>query len=434
MLSRTPRRRVPLVLAAVLAIAMIDAGPAGAAPAELPPDTQAPSRPGQPTMVSATPHTVTLTWTPSTDDVGVVQYRVEIVSMASTPFVTSATNTVTFTDLAPGGYVFVVAAFDAAGNRSQTSAPSSGVSLPFPADPTPPTKPTGVTVSNITDTGALLSWQPSTDNYGVVKYDIWTFTPSWQLVRLGSTPTTSLQLTGLIPRTSYTIAVQAVDTHENGSDLAFIGLRTTGSLDVTPPSTPGPPSVTRVTHSSVTLTWGPSTDDRTPPRYLVYRVTATGLSFATSSDTTSQTVYNLNPDTTYSFVVIAADAAGNNSARSAPVTTRTAAAPVFGCQARYAVTSTENGGSVTSLTLTNTGTILWHGWVLKFTFPGDQQVTSMTGGTFVQRGADVTVNNTNDNYQLPPGQSLQITFDASHGADNPTPQAFTVNGIPCTLG
>jgi chitodextrinase len=308
------------------------------------------------------------------------------------------------------------------------------VSLPFPTDPTPPTKPTGVTVSNITDTGALVSWQPSTDNFGVVQYDVWWITTNAQFVRLGSTPTTSLQLTDLVPRTSYSIAVQAIDTDENGSDLAFVGLRTTGSIDTTPPTVPGPPSVTGVTDSSVTLTWGPSTDDRTPPRYEVYRVTDTGITFATSSDTTSQTVYGLTPDTTYSFVVLAADAAGNHSAPSAPVTTRTGPAPVFGCQVRYTVTAARNGRFTASLTLTNTGNIPWVGWVLQFTFPGNQQVRSMTGGTFYQRGADVTVENAADNYRLPVGAALQITFAASYSGRNPRPPAFTVNSIPCTLG
>ncbi len=434
MLARNPRRRVPMVLAAVLALALLDAGTAGAALAEPPADTQAPSRPGPPTMVSATPHTVTLTWTPSTDDVGVVRYRVDVVSIASTRFVTSTTNTVTFTDLAPGGYVFVVAAFDAAGNQSEASAPSSGVSLPYPADPTPPTTPTGVTVSNITDTEALVSWQPSTDNVGVAQYVLWHITTNAQFVRLGSTPATSLQLTGLIPRTSYSIAVQAIDTDENGSDLAFIGFRTTGSIDITPPSIPGPPSVTRVTDSSVTLTWGPSTDDRTPPRYEVYRVTDTGVTFATSSDTTSQTVYGLTPDTTYSFVILAADAAGNHSAPSAPATARTGPAPVFGCQVRYTVTGARHGTFTAALTLTNTGNIPWVGWVLQFTFPGNQQVRSVTGGTFHQRGAEVTVSNATDNYQLPVGGSLQLTLAASYSGRNPRPQAFTVNSIPCTLG
>jgi endoglucanase len=418
-----------LMLAAALAVTLLGAGP-GTAVADPVADTQPPSRPGRPTMVSATPHTVTLTWTPSTDNVGVVQYRVDIVSMGSIRFQTSTTNSVTFIDLAPGGYVFVVVAFDAAGNRSATSEPSSGVSLPFPADPTPPTKPTGLTVSNVTDTGALVSWQPSTDNVGVVKYDLW----SSQFARLGSTPTTSFQFTGLTPRTTYTIGVSAVDTDENSSDPAFITFQTTGVPDTTPPTAPGPPSVSRVTDSSVTLTWGPSTDDRTPPRYEVYRVTATGITFATSANTTSQTVYNLAPDTAYTFVVIAVDAAGNRSARSAPVTTRTGPAPLFGCRARYTVISNGLGGFSAAITLTNTGNIPWNGWVLQFAFAGNERIRSMTGGTYLQQGTTVRVDNTATNYQLPVGQSLRITFSASSSGASPNPQAFTVNLVACTVG
>ena len=426
-------RRTRLILAAVLAICLLNVGAAGVAAAD-PVDTQPPSRPGQPSMVSATPHTVTLTWTPSTDNVGVVQYRIDIVSMAWIRFITSTTNTATFTDLAPGGYVFVVHAFDAAGNRSETSPASSGISLPFPADPTPPTKPTGLSVSNITETAASLSWQPSTDNFGVVKYDLWSFSQSGgQFVRVGSTPTTSFRLTDLIPRTAYTIGVQAIDTDENGSDLAFISFQTLGAPDTTPPTTPGPPSVTGVTYSSVTLSWVPSTDDRTPPRYEVWRVTSTGITFATSSDTTTQTVFNLTPDTSYTFVVVAVDVAGNRSAQSAPVTARTGPAPVFGCRVRYVVTSTRFGSFTASVTLTNTGNIPWNGWVLNFTFPGNQRIRSMTGGTFFQQGAAVTVDNAVTNYQLPVGQSLQITFTASFSGANPRPRSYTVNLTPCTI-
>jgi hypothetical protein len=333
-------------------------------------------------MVSATPHTVTLTWTPSTDNVGVVRYRVDIVSMGSVRSVTAPTNTVVFPDLAPGGYVFVVVAFDAAGNQSQASEPSSGVSLPFPADPTPPSTPTGLVASNITDTGATLNWQPSTDNIGVVKYDLWLFPVA-------------------------------------GGDLTRIGS--------TPPTTPGPPSVVRVSDSSATLTWGPSTDDRTSPRYAVYRVTSTGITFATSSDATTATVFNLTPATSYTFVVIATDAAGDGSVRSAPVTATTGPAPVFACRARYVVTSARRGSFTAAVTLTNTGNIPWNGWVLTFRFPGTQRIQSMTGGTFVQQGQDVTVNNTGGNLILPVGQSLQITFTASVTGPNARPTAFNVN-------
>ena len=40
-------------------------------------------------------------------------------------------------------------------------------------DRRPPTKPTGLTVSNITPAGAKLTWNKSTDNVGVAGYEVW---------------------------------------------------------------------------------------------------------------------------------------------------------------------------------------------------------------------------------------------------------------------
>jgi hypothetical protein len=46
----------------------------------------------------------------------------------------------------------------------------------------------------------------------------------------------------------------------------------------------------------------------------------------------------------------------------------------------------------------------------------------------------VTVEGTAGNYQLPVGQSLQITFAASYSWRNPAPPAFSVNSTTCTPG
>jgi hypothetical protein len=202
-------------------------------------DTQPPGRPGAPTAVSATPTTVTLTWTPSTDDVGVVQYRVDTLSINSIRTVYSTTNTATFTDLWPGGWVFAVSAFDAAGNQSPWSPPSSGISLPFPTETVPPTVPTQVVAADITETGVLLRWQPSTDNVGVTGYDVWQLTQrTGAFGRIGSSPTTSFAVTGLTRASNYTFYVQARDAQGNGSDLmaASVAVRTAGTVDTTPPT------------------------------------------------------------------------------------------------------------------------------------------------------------------------------------------------------
>jgi mannan endo-1,4-beta-mannosidase len=89
-----------------------------------PDDEVAPSRPGTPSASSVTANSTRLSWTASTDNVGVTGYDVVRVSGAGeTTVATSATNSAQVTGLsAATGYTFAVYARDAAGNRSARSA------------------------------------------------------------------------------------------------------------------------------------------------------------------------------------------------------------------------------------------------------------------------------------------------------------------------
>jgi mannan endo-1,4-beta-mannosidase len=87
-------------------------------------DTRAPTAPGAPAASAVTATSVTLTWTASSDDVGVTGYDVVRVSGDSeSPVVSAATTTASVTGLtADTAYTFAVYARDAAGNRSVRSA------------------------------------------------------------------------------------------------------------------------------------------------------------------------------------------------------------------------------------------------------------------------------------------------------------------------
>ncbi|MFJ4616856.1 cellulase family glycosylhydrolase [Streptomyces sp. NPDC088812] len=89
-----------------------------------PGDTQAPTAPGTPAASAVTSTSATLTWTASTDDVGVAGYDVVRVDGGTeTRVAVSTTNTATVTGLtADTAYTFAVYARDAAGNRSPRSA------------------------------------------------------------------------------------------------------------------------------------------------------------------------------------------------------------------------------------------------------------------------------------------------------------------------
>ena len=119
------------------------------------PDTQPPSSPQGLRATAVSPSEVDLSWSPSTDNVGVVGYKV-----LRNGAVVGTTSTTSYADTGVSAnttYTYTVEAFDAAGN---VSAPSSAVKATTPPAPMP-SPPTGVQGSPC-PTGAthLASGQP----------------------------------------------------------------------------------------------------------------------------------------------------------------------------------------------------------------------------------------------------------------------------------
>jgi hypothetical protein len=145
------------------------------------PDQQAPLTPGRPSVVGVTPTTATISWLPTVDNVGVVDY---VVYQGEQFYQQYPVRTVTGTGpvtlpLSPtaASIHFAVAARDAAGNVSPISA-RTGIPQPpsFPKsgdDTVAPTAPGNPVVSGRTDAGQdILTWTPATDNVGVVEYHV----------------------------------------------------------------------------------------------------------------------------------------------------------------------------------------------------------------------------------------------------------------------
>jgi bacillolysin len=80
------------------------------------------------------------------------------------------------------------------------------------ADTQAPSTPTNLTASNIADTSATLSWNASSDNVGVIGYDVYQGS-----TLLGNVAGTSANITGLTANTSYTFSVKAKDAAGNTS-------------------------------------------------------------------------------------------------------------------------------------------------------------------------------------------------------------------------
>ncbi|MGE0089328.1 MAG: GEVED domain-containing protein [Bacteroidales bacterium] len=189
-------------------------------------DTQAPTAPSNLASANITQTSFTLSWTASTDNVGVTGYEIY---QNGTLKGTSTTTSYNVTGLtAATTYSYTVKAKDAAGNISAASTAKSVTTLAVVTDTQAPTVPTNLTSANITQTSFTLSWTASTDNVGVTGYEI------YQNGTLkGTSTTTSYNVTGLTAATTYSFTVKAKDAAGNVSAASTAKSVTTLSTTVT---------------------------------------------------------------------------------------------------------------------------------------------------------------------------------------------------------
>jgi endoglucanase len=84
------------------------------------------------------------------------------------------------------------------------------------------------------------------------------------------------------------------------------------------------------------------------------------------------------------------------------------------------------------VTLTNTGTTPISSWVLAWTFPGDQQVSSLWNASYVQSGERVTATAESYNSTIAPSGSVTVGFTGTYKNSDAAPASFTVNGSSCS--
>jgi chitodextrinase len=184
-----------------------------------------------------------------------------------------------------------------------------------PGDTSSPTVPTGL-AGTATGAGRVdLAWTASNDDVGVAGYKIYR-----NGAQVGTSSTASFTDSTAAPQTTYSYAVAAFDAAGNTSDLSDPAPVTTPA-DTTPPTKPTGLTATAAGSNQVNLAWTASTDDVAVSGYEVRRDgAAIGTSpTASYSDTSAQ------PSTTYSYTVVALDAATNRSGESDPATATTPA-------------------------------------------------------------------------------------------------------------
>jgi len=173
---------------------------------------------------------------------------------------------------------------------------------------------TGTTTSSIT-----IAWNASTDNVGVTGYDVY---QGSTLLGNVSGSTITYTNTGLSANTTYTYKIKAKDAAGNVSAFSNQVSATTAVVvggDTQAPTVPTNVTVTETTASNVSLSWTASSDNVGVTGYDVYK----GTTFVQTVTGTTATVTGLAVSMTYSFSIVAKDAAGNVSARSAAVSATT---------------------------------------------------------------------------------------------------------------
>ncbi|MBO9596489.1 MAG: fibronectin type III domain-containing protein, partial [Cohnella sp.] len=268
-------------------------------------DTQAPSVPTAFYVKSKTNSSISLAWAASTDNASVTGYDVY---NGETLVGSTTTASYTVLGLLPTtDYTITVKAKDATGNISVAS---SGVSETTNADAQAPSQSTWVTVPNKTNTSVSFSWSPSTDNVGVIGYDIYSGT-----TKLGSTTTTSYTATGLVANTSYTFTVRAKDVDGNETVSTSLGITT--NPDALAPVV-NTLSVSSKTETKVSLNWmAYSPVNRPIGVYYIYN----GVTLIGTSNILSFTVTGLTPNTSYNFTVKAVDGIDESVGVTVSVTT-----------------------------------------------------------------------------------------------------------------
>ena len=170
-------------------------------------DTEAPSVPSGLTVTNTTTYSIDLSWTASTDNIGVSSYDVYVDGNLEAS--TSNVN-YTITGLSSNiTYDLTVSARDIADNVSPQSAPLTVVTQ---EDTEAPSVPMNIVISDETDVSFKITWDPSTDNTEVIHYNIYIDNIFYDMINISS-----YTVYNLTASTTYSVTLEAVDGLNNTS-------------------------------------------------------------------------------------------------------------------------------------------------------------------------------------------------------------------------
>ena len=309
-------------------------------------DTSSPTVPAGLAASNVGGSAFTLGWTASTDNVGVVGYRLDVsLNSGFTSFVSGynskdvgAVTSSLISGLSDGvAYYARLRAYDAAGNVSANSASLLTTTL----DVSSPTAPLGLAASNIGAAGFTLGWTAAADNVGVAGYRLdvslnsgfTSFVTGYSNKDLGSVASTVVS--GLSAQTPYYARLRAYDAAGNiSANQAPLLVTTLAAPDVTAPNAPTGLVASNISDTGFMLGWTASTDNVGVTGYRLdvslnsgFTSFVTGYSNLALGKVTSAAIAGLSAQTSYYVRLRAYDAAGNISANQAPLLVTTLAAP-----------------------------------------------------------------------------------------------------------
>jgi len=330
--------------------------------------------PTAPTNLTGTPGytTANLSWTPSTDNIGVAGYNVlrctppaagqpcTGVWIANTTMPSFSDTTLTSNTT----YNYQVQAFDLASNLSPLSPALSLLTYRTTAD-----SATNLIATAISAQEVDLSWSPPADTTGLGQYLIYGGNTASNLAQIAVRPAaqTTYKNLNLAPGTTYYYGVVA---EEESIQAAMSNVASVATLPL-----PDPPSNVAGTANATTivLTWQENLQPNSLPInfYQIIEGTAPAImtQVAQKSDTT-YTATSLSPNTTYYFEIQAVDTGHDSSAPSAQLAVTTLPMPA----APVGVTATANSATKVTVTWTESvppgGLPILNYSILRGTSPG----------------------------------------------------------------
>jgi len=282
-----------------------------------------------------------------TNGSAITGYIIKVAPTGDTFTVTSSPAVIT--GLTNGGsYTFTVAAVNAIGSSSFSTASGSATPASAPAAPTSLAVVAG-------DTSTVISWTPPTDDGGspITSYLI---TASNGMTCTAIAPATSCKITGLTNGTSYTFTAKAINNIGTGVASAT-------SAAAIPAGLPTPPTSLSATIGDGQATISFSGAGANGSAITNYTVIAQPGGITISSSSSPITVLGLTNGTQYTFRVIATNGVGSSDSSTATAvatpakvpdapTSPTALAGNRSAQVSWTAPADNGGSAITGYTVT----------------------------------------------------------------------------------